>query len=101
MEIPRKEKILQATTILGSDLEPLDDDIIRGLSEVVMTADGPVTKFDQLACKFCGGVHVRKCPAVARVGFYENGAIREIEYWKEWDASNVIWRDQLYEGDGK
>ncbi len=31
-------------------------------------------------CKFCGVVHGVQCPAVKAIEYYENGAIKRVEY---------------------
>lgn len=60
--------------------------------------DGP-TLFEQIACRYCGGLHVEKCPRVRRVVF-QAGTDRpvEVEFWPAggWPEERVIYADQIY-----
>src|SRR5665213_751041 len=46
-------------------------------------------------CTHCRGIHDRACPRVKRLVFAPAGQIIEVEFWKTWDATGVIWPEEL------
>lgn len=53
------------------------------------------------ACEDCGGYHLRACPRIRSQEWLGNGNRIKVEYWNEWDDSEVIWpEDVLDEEDG-
>lgn len=53
------------------------------------------TNFELRQCRHCGGVHDRACPRVKRFVFSPTGSLLEVEFWREWDDSNVIYPEML------
>ena len=49
------------------------------------------------ACEHCGGIHHRACPRVRRKVFHPNGNLIEVEYWRKYDASGVIFPEDAYD----
>jgi hypothetical protein len=52
------------------------------------------------ACTDCGGIHKRACPRVKRKVFLGNGNLTEVEYFKRFDATGVIWPEDAFDPDG-
>jgi hypothetical protein len=48
-------------------------------------------------CPDCGGYHWRACPRVKRKTFHPNGNIVEVEYWQDWDDSEVFWPEEIWD----
>lgn len=48
-------------------------------------------------CLDCGGYHLRACPRVKRQVWLGNGNRTEVEYWAEWDDSEVIWPEEVFD----
>ncbi|HUX70773.1 MAG TPA: hypothetical protein VMV41_09710 [Cellulomonadaceae bacterium] len=58
-----------------------------------------VPLFDQLACRYCGGLHREKCPRVKRVEFQagsDRPAAVEFYPWGEWPEHRVIWPSEVF-----
>jgi hypothetical protein len=56
--------------------------------------------FDSLpasACLDCGGFHLRACPRIRRQVWLGNGNRVEVEYWAEWDDSEVIYPEEVFD----
>lgn len=82
----------------------LDPELARALLAEV---DGPqpfpgvqgvkTTVFAQQACQHCGGVHSRKCPAVAEVEFHADGKVKRVAYFPhgQWPADDVLWLEDV------
>ncbi len=51
------------------------------------------------ACTDCGGIHSRACPRIKRRAFHPNGNVIEVEYWRKWDQTGVIFPDDAYDPD--
>jgi hypothetical protein len=51
------------------------------------------------ACIDCGGIHKRACPRVKRKVFLGNGNLVEVEYFKRFDATGVIWPEEAFDPD--
>lgn len=49
------------------------------------------------SCDDCGGYHLRACPRVKRIATHPNGNRIEVEYWPQWDESNIIWPEDVWE----
>jgi hypothetical protein len=47
------------------------------------------------ACLDCGGFHLRACPRVRRQVWLGNGNRTEVEYWREWDDSEVLYPEEV------
>jgi hypothetical protein len=58
---------------------------------------------DGKACPDCGGLHQRACNRVRRQVWLRTGAgageRTEVEYWRTWDDSAVIWPEDAYDPD--
>jgi hypothetical protein len=56
-------------------------------------------RFEDDACRWCGGLHQRECPRVRKIIFNpaDDRAVREVEFWNdtEWDRSTVLWPEDL------
>lgn len=52
------------------------------------------------ACRWCGGFHLRACGRVKRQVFVGQGAgagnLVEVEFWKKWDDSEVIYPEDAF-----
>lgn len=48
-------------------------------------------------CPDCGGYHWRACPRVKRRSLHGNGNPAEVEYWREWDDSEVFWPEEIWD----
>ena len=48
-------------------------------------------------CRDCGGYHMRACPRVKRQVWLGNGNRVEVEYWQQWDDSEVIWPEDVFD----
>lgn len=48
-------------------------------------------------CEDCGGWHWRACPRVKRRAWTGNGNPTEVEYWHQWDDSEVIYPEDVYD----
>lgn len=85
--------------------EPLDRELARTLLEPVShevfpgVRGRPVTRFEQLACQHCGGVHARNCPAVQEIEYGEDGKVRRVKFWPhgQWPADQVLWLTEVQE----
>lgn len=70
---------------------------------------GSAPLFEQKKCQHCGGLHVRKCPAVKEIEFYEDGKVKQVVYFArgEWSDDDVIWLEDVIaaleggDGDGE
>ena len=53
------------------------------------------------ACGDCGGIHQRACPRIRRQVWIGQGAgagnRTEVEYWKEFDQTGIIWPEDAYD----
>jgi hypothetical protein len=53
------------------------------------------------ACEDCGGIHKRACPRVKRQVWMRagpgDGQRTEVEYWRTWDDTGVIWPEEAYD----
>jgi hypothetical protein len=56
-------------------------------------------RFEDEACRWCGGMHQRECPRVKKIIFNpaDERSVREVEFWNdtEWDRSTVLWPEDL------
>jgi hypothetical protein len=56
-------------------------------------------KFENEACRWCGGLHQRECPRIRHIIYNPSDIreIREVEFWadSEWDRSTVLWPEDL------
>jgi hypothetical protein len=56
-------------------------------------------RFEDDACRWCGGLHQRECPRLKKIIFNpaDDRAVREVEFWNdtEWDRSSVLWPEDL------
>lgn len=50
---------------------------------------------NEQVCPNCRGVHTRACPRVRSVAYYDNGALKSVEYWADdqWPKDAVIFQD--------
>jgi len=48
-------------------------------------------------CEDCGGYHLRACPRIKREVKLGNGNRTEVEYWAQWDESNTIYPEDVYD----
>lgn len=94
-------------------VEPLSAEVREWLAENVpvesfMAMAGielPVTelqpRYEKLRCRFCQGIHFRKCPSVQSYELYETGAIHKVVYWPDgsYDDSDVIWPEMIFRDD--
>lgn len=55
------------------------------------------TVFDKQRCPHCLGLHSRKCPAVEEIEYHVDGRVGRVRYWKDWDDTAVLWREDLEE----
>ncbi len=55
------------------------------------------------ACEDCGGIHKRACPRIKRQVWLRTGAgageRTEVEYWKEFDQSGIVWPEDAWDPD--
>ncbi len=55
------------------------------------------------ACIDCGGIHQRACPRIKRQVWLRTGAgageRTEVEYWKEFDQSGIVWPEDAWDPD--
>lgn len=58
-----------------------------------------VDEFEAAKCQHCGGVHLRACPRVKKLQFYENGNIAAVEFWRTWAQENIMWPEELHAAD--
>lgn len=56
------------------------------------------TEFDRKKCQHCGGLHVRKCPAVQQIDYHPDGKVARVVYFPNgsWDDGDVIWLEDVY-----
>jgi hypothetical protein len=79
-----------------------------GMSRVVVIPDEGLpeedrvmllARFENEACKWCGGLHQRACPRIRKIIYNpsDERAVREVEFWNdsEWDRSSVLWPEDL------
>jgi hypothetical protein len=79
-----------------------------GMSRVVVIPDEGIPEEDKImlrkrfeddACKWCGGLHQRECPRVKKITYNpsDERQVREVEFWNdsEWDRSSVLWPEDL------
>jgi hypothetical protein len=54
-------------------------------------------------CEDCGGLHQRACPRIRRqvwIGQGSGAGTRtEVEYWKEFDQTGIIWPEDAFADD--
>lgn len=54
-------------------------------------------------CRDCGGWHWRACPRVKRKVFVGEGMacgnLIEVEYFQEWDSSEVVFPEEVWDTD--
>jgi len=50
-------------------------------------------------CLDCGGFHLRACPRIKRQVWLGNGNRTEVEYWQEWDESQVIFIEDVFDSE--
>lgn len=55
------------------------------------------TVFDKQCCPYCRGLHSRKCPAVEEVEYHPDGRVQRVRYWRDWDDTAVLWREDIEE----
>ena len=48
-------------------------------------------------CEDCGGYHFRACPRIKREVKLGNGNRTEVEYWAQWDESNTVYPEDVYD----
>lgn len=46
-------------------------------------------------CAHCGGIHAISCPRVRSLQFRADGGIDRVEFWERWDASRVVYPEDL------
>ena len=55
------------------------------------------------ACEDCGGIHKRACPRVKRQVWLRtgpgDGQRTEVEYWRTWDDTGIIWPEDAFDDD--
>jgi hypothetical protein len=55
------------------------------------------------ACEHCGGIHRRACPRIKRQVWVRagpgDGQQLEVEYWRTFDDSAIIWPEDAYDMD--
>jgi len=55
------------------------------------------------ACPDCGGIHQRACPRIKRQVWLRTGAgageRTEVEYWRTFDDTGVIWPEDAFDPD--
>lgn len=58
---------------------------------------GKKTLFAEKACQHCGGVHVRKCPAVKQLEYHPDGKVKRVVYYPhgQWPADEVLWLEDV------
>jgi hypothetical protein len=58
---------------------------------------GRRTLFAEKACQHCGGVHVRKCPAVKQLEYHPDGKVKRVVYYPhgQWPADEVLWLEDV------
>ena len=49
------------------------------------------------ACTDCGGIHQRACPRIKRRAFHPNGNVIEVEYWRKYDPTGVIFPEDAFD----
>lgn len=58
---------------------------------------------DGKACGDCGGIHQRACPRIRRqvwIGQGSGAGTRtEVEYWRTWDDTGIIWPEDAFDPD--
>jgi hypothetical protein len=56
-------------------------------------------RFEEEACRWCGGLHQRECPRVRKITFNpaDDRQVREVEFWadEQWDRSTVLWPEDV------
>jgi hypothetical protein len=59
---------------------------------------GKAPLFEQKKCQHCGGLHVRKCPAVKEIEYHPDGKVMRVVYFAqgEWSDEDVIWLEDVY-----
>lgn len=66
-------------------------------------ADAQAIFADGKACEDCGGIHQRACPRVKRQVWLRTGPSdgqrTEVEYWRTWDDTGVIWPEDAFDDD--
>ncbi|MBT8161005.1 MULTISPECIES: hypothetical protein [Arthrobacter] len=58
---------------------------------------GTKTIFDKSKCQHCGGLHARKCPAVAEIEYHPDGKVSRVVYFPHgsWPADEVLWLEDV------
>lgn len=82
----------------------LDPELARKLVAVIEepppfpgVAGLKTTLFDQQKCPFCLHLHTGKCPAVKEVEYHGDGRVRRVRFWREWDDSAILRREDVEE----
>lgn len=90
---PAEEPELLSRDLARTFLEKVSTDIFPGVN------GRPVTRFEQLACQHCGGVHARNCPAVQEIEYGDDGKVRRVAFWPhgQWPADQVLWLSDVQE----
>lgn len=56
------------------------------------------------ACPDCGGIHQRACPRIRRQVWIGQGSGAgnrvEVEYWRAYDDTGVIWPEDAFDDEG-
>lgn len=60
---------------------------------------GKRSMFEKKKCQHCGGLHVRKCPAVAEIEYHPDGKVQRVVYFPHggWPADEVLWLEEVIE----
>jgi len=64
---------------------------------LAMQATGLFSARPEGLCQDCGGYHLRACPRVKKQTWIGNGNRTEVEYWQEWDESQVIFIEDVFD----
>lgn len=71
-------------------LAVIEEETVPGLAPVKTTV------FEKERCKFCLGLHSRKCPAVKEIEYAtDSGRVQRVTFWDSWDDSAVLWREDI------
>ena len=80
----------------------LDPELARALLQVIEEETVPglapvkTTVFEKERCRYCLGIHSRKCPAVKELEYAtDSGRIQRVTFWPKWDDGAVLWREDI------